>query len=126
MEDPEYYIHWGNDEGYSRYPSEREGYAIQYCEFEKTIEKGVEVEEMLVDMQIGARFYKHDFDRNFVSLPENYFDLYMYHMDYTDEIEQLPIYEEEFHEVQNWASYPFDVEQVFAARIEKMENEEEE
>lgn len=70
-----------------------------------------------MDLAVGARVYTNNDDQNFAALPQHEFDWYNSPMEYSAELEEEPVYENEQVQVAEEKTFTMDASDVFSDKI---------
>jgi hypothetical protein len=66
-----------------------------------------------LDLAVGARIYANNDDQSFTALPQHEFDWYNSPMEYSEELEEVPTYENEQVEVAEEKAFEISADDVF-------------
>lgn len=97
MKEPDYFATWWNEDLFSLQNSTRASgnYSFQMCEVEIIMDSSNILEDMLFDMQMGARIYADKDATTFTTLDEPHFDWYRTQEVWSFELEEVAVYNDD-------------------------------
>jgi len=123
MRQPEYFARWYDDSVFLSTQSSRKSgdFTQQQCEVEVKLPKGADEDLTInLDLAVGARIYANNDDQNFTALPQQEFDWYNAPMEYSEELEEVPTYENEQVEVAEEKAFEISANDVFSDKISQL------
>ena len=113
---PDFYAPFWNDAAFAMVDSPRTtgNYKKQFCELQLDVE---DIEDISFTMQAGLRIYADDDAQEFYTTPEPKFNYFQEEMEYTDDLEVVPVYapEKQKAEPKEVKTYTVDIADITAA-----------
>lgn len=88
-----YQVMYWNEDIFKLKASDRTDYSLQQCEMEIKLDKNAKEPTSTIDLTFGARFYANKDATTFKTTPEKDFEWFNEQMEYSAELEIVPVYE---------------------------------